>query len=79
MNVRPVDLVLKCSEDITQPRWVTTASAPGLSPLVTYSVYGSVFLDPLIALEGLVKIKITGNVCPGSTSTTAWTFGMTCG
>lgn len=65
-----------CSEDSSKPKWISTSNAPAPLNLVVYSVYGTIFLDPLIALQGLVRIKITGNVCGGGT--TAWTFGMKC-
>lgn len=48
-----------------------------LSGLVSYTMYGTIFLDPLIAFQGMVTVDIDGDIC--ETGGTAWTFGMTCG
>lgn len=65
-----------CTNDSAKPRRININSMP--SPLSgVYSVYGSIFLDPLISLQGLLKIRVYGNVCPLATGTN-WDFGIVC-
>lgn len=66
---------LTCQYDATKPRFINSLNMP--SPLSgTYSVYGTLTLDPLIALQGLVTVQIDGNVC--GSGGTLWDFGMVC-
>lgn len=66
-----------CSFDSTKPSRVIQLSMPApLNTIRLYSLFGSLALDPLIAFEGLVTIRITGAAC--GSGGTAWDFGIIC-
>lgn len=64
-----------CTFSPSNPHSATVLTGP--SPINTpYRISGTITLDPLISLQALVKIKISGAQC--GSGTTAWTFGIVC-
>ena len=71
--------IATCPTDSTKPSYTQPKQAPNppYTPgSMTYRVRGSLILDPLIALEGSVEIKIFGRVC--SSGDTNWNFSIDC-